>query len=89
MAKMTYDEWFVKYKFPGHEEVKIVNSEYGKIPEGWQIKPMNQIAEVIDCLHSKKPTLLEEGSNLFLQLDLSLTVELSENTKIVLTSKNT
>lgn len=37
IAKLVYDEWFVKFKFPGHETVKMVDSELGKIPEGWEI----------------------------------------------------
>lgn len=35
MARRIYEEWFVKFKFPGHEKVKMVDSELGKIPEGW------------------------------------------------------
>jgi len=40
MAKLVYDEWFVKFKFPGHEIVKMVESgtDFGKIPEEWQVK---------------------------------------------------
>jgi type I restriction enzyme S subunit len=37
MAKLIYDEWFVKFKFPGHEKAKMVSSELGEIPEGWSI----------------------------------------------------
>ena len=31
MAQLLYIEWFVKFKFPGHEKVKMVDSgnEYG------------------------------------------------------------
>jgi type I restriction enzyme S subunit len=35
MARLIYDEWFVKFQFPGHEKVKMVQSELGPIPEGW------------------------------------------------------
>jgi type I restriction enzyme, S subunit len=38
IAKLIYEEWFVKFKFPGHEKVKFVDSELGKIPEGWEVK---------------------------------------------------
>ncbi|MEI6532870.1 MAG: restriction endonuclease subunit S [Candidatus Roizmanbacteria bacterium] len=36
MAQLLYTEWFVKFKFPGHEKVKLIDSgtEYGKIPDG-------------------------------------------------------
>jgi type I restriction enzyme S subunit len=36
MAQMLYREWFVNFRFPGHEKVKMVESEMGSIPEGWQ-----------------------------------------------------
>ena len=42
-------------------------SELGLVPRGWQLGSIGQIAEVIDCLHSKKPELIEEGWP-FLQL---------------------
>jgi type I restriction enzyme S subunit len=38
MARSLYCEWFVKFRFPGHEEVKMIDSELGEIPEGWEIK---------------------------------------------------
>jgi len=38
MAQTIYKEWFVHFRFPGHEKVKMVDSELGKIPEGWEIK---------------------------------------------------
>lgn len=36
-AKLIYDEWLVKFKFPGHSEVEMVDSELGKIPKGWKL----------------------------------------------------
>jgi len=38
-----YSEWFVKFKFPGHENVKIINSELGNLPEGWEVKNFREI----------------------------------------------
>ena len=32
---MLYREWFVNFRFPGHEKVRMVESELGPIPEGW------------------------------------------------------
>ena len=45
MAKLIYDEWFVKFKFPEHEKVRIIDSKYGKIPEGWEMKKLSEIIE--------------------------------------------
>ena len=40
MARTIYREWFVHFRFPGHEKVKMVDSPLGKIPEGWEVKPL-------------------------------------------------
>jgi len=34
MAQALYREWFVKFRFPGHEKVRMVESELGMVPEG-------------------------------------------------------
>lgn len=44
------------------------DSEFGPIPKGWFWGSLGDIADVIDCLHSKKPELLSEGFP-YLQLD--------------------
>jgi type I restriction enzyme, S subunit len=38
MARGLYREWFVNFRFPGHEEVEMVDSSLGLIPAGWQGK---------------------------------------------------
>ena len=43
-------------------------SEIVLIPRGWSWITVGDIADVVDCLHSKKPELLEEGFP-YLQLD--------------------
>ncbi|WP_420619808.1 restriction endonuclease subunit S [Candidatus Poriferisocius sp.] len=35
MARLLYREWFVHFRFPGHEDVELVDSDLGPIPEGW------------------------------------------------------
>ncbi|NKE10489.1 MULTISPECIES: restriction endonuclease subunit S [Kocuria] len=35
MARAIYREWFVKFRYPGHEDVLLVDSALGPIPEGW------------------------------------------------------
>ena len=37
MARAIYREWFVKFRFPGHQDVRLVNSELGLTPEGWDL----------------------------------------------------
>jgi type I restriction enzyme, S subunit len=35
MAQMVYREWFVNFRFPGHDKVKMVQSQIGVVPAGW------------------------------------------------------
>jgi type I restriction enzyme, S subunit len=44
MAQNLYREWFVKFRFPGHEKVRFVDSPLGMIPEGWEVKRLDQVA---------------------------------------------
>lgn len=37
MARTIYREWFVKFRYPGHEDVPLVDSALGPIPEGWRV----------------------------------------------------
>ena len=43
MAQAVYREWFVNFRFPGHEKVRMVNSPSGKIPEGWEVKNLRAV----------------------------------------------
>lgn len=43
MARMIYQEWFVKFRFPGHEQAKFVESSLGMIPAGWEVKKLGDI----------------------------------------------
>jgi len=45
MAQAIFEEWFVKFRFPGWEKVKFVDSELGKIPEGWRVERLGEIVE--------------------------------------------
>ena len=47
MAGTIYREWFVEFRFPGHEKVKIVESELGLIPQGWEISCLGDVTSVI------------------------------------------
>lgn len=39
-ARLLYQEWFVRFRFPGHEKVKIVDG----LPEGWERKKLKDIS---------------------------------------------
>lgn len=41
MAENLYKEWFVRFRFPGHENAEMVNG----LPKRWEIKPLKTICE--------------------------------------------
>lgn len=43
LAQAIFKEWFVNFRFPGHEKVEMVNSELGKIPKGWEVSNISKI----------------------------------------------
>ena len=45
MAQTRYREWFVHFRFPGHENVPMVESALGLIPQGWKIKKVKEIVK--------------------------------------------
>jgi type I restriction enzyme S subunit len=47
MAQTFYKEWFVKFRFPGYEKVKLVDSDLGKIPEGWVVKRFGDVCNIV------------------------------------------
>ena len=55
-AQELYKEWFVRFRFPGHEITKFDNG----LPEGWAIKRMNDFCYVTDGTHDT-PQPLDEG----------------------------
>lgn len=53
-ARHLYKEWFVRFRFPGHEHIKIVDG----VPEGWE---RTTAADVMDILSGGTPkTTIDE-----------------------------
>ena len=46
MARALYREWFVEFRFTGHENVPRVASSIGDIPKGWEVKKLGDIIEL-------------------------------------------
>ena len=42
MAEELYKEWFVRFRFPGHETAKFTDG----IPDGWEIKQLHEFGQV-------------------------------------------
>jgi type I restriction enzyme S subunit len=45
MAQAIYREWFVHFRYPGHEENELVDSPLGPIPAGWNAMTLGEVAE--------------------------------------------
>ena len=43
MARALYREWFVHFRFPGHEKLPRVASPLGDIPQGWEVRDRGEI----------------------------------------------
>ena len=46
MARRIYEEWFVRFRFPGHEGARMVESELGLVPEGWRVRLLGDEIEL-------------------------------------------
>ena len=43
MAENLYKEWFVRFRFPRHENVGMEKSKYGKVPSGFKLMKMQDV----------------------------------------------
>jgi type I restriction enzyme S subunit len=59
MARAIYREWFVCFRFPGHEQVEMFESELGPVPAGWAVSSFSDIAHFVNGF-AFKPTHFEE-----------------------------
>jgi len=46
MARAIYQEWFVYFRFPGHENIRMINSSIGPVPEGWSVMKVTEAVSV-------------------------------------------
>ncbi len=49
-AQAVYAEWFVNFRFPGHEKIRMIDSQtdFGEIPEGWAVKKLGDVVYNFD-----------------------------------------
>ena len=48
MARSLYREWFVHFRYPGHEGVPLVDSALGPIPQGWEVKRLGDLTTYLN-----------------------------------------
>lgn len=63
MARAIYREWFVKFRYPGHEDVPLVDSALGPMPEGWEHRRLFDAADVGFGYSFKSPRFSAQGPN--------------------------
>ena len=74
MARRLYEEWFVHFRFPGHEDHRLTESELGQVPESWEVKTVSDVFEVVGggTPSKKEPEYWEGGAiNWFSPTDLT------------------
>ena len=47
MARLLYREWFVHFRYPGHEDVELIDSVIGPVPEGWEVSRVCDVTETV------------------------------------------
>ena len=46
IARGLFEEWFLRFRFPGREEVEIADGPEGSLPSGWRKVSLQEIARV-------------------------------------------
>ncbi|KAB2941884.1 MAG: restriction endonuclease subunit S [Candidatus Methanoperedens sp.] len=72
MAHALYREWFVNFRFPGHEKVKMVESELGMVPEGWEVKKLSAFVET-QYGYTESASEIEIGPKFIRGMDINKT----------------
>ena len=56
-AQRLYKEWFIDFRFPGHENTKIVDG----VPEGWEKKKIKNLVDLKSGYAFKSSAFVEKG----------------------------
>ena len=68
MAERIYREWFVEFRYPGHEEVPLADSELGAIPRGWVVSKVGEVASIIRGRSYRGVDIVDAGGVAFVNL---------------------
>jgi type I restriction enzyme M protein len=65
LENSLFEKWFVNFELPPKVAIdnfyQTDNYDIASLPAEWELKTLTQVANVIDCLHSKKPEKLSES----------------------------
>jgi type I restriction enzyme S subunit len=62
MARALYREWFVRFRFPGHERLPRVPSILGGIPQGWTVRKLGEILTLDKGVSYNGAGLTDDGN---------------------------
>lgn len=62
MARSVYREWFVHFRYPGHESVPLTDSPLGPIPQGWEVKKLGELTSFLS--RGLSPSYDDDGFSL-------------------------
>lgn len=67
-----YEDWFVNFDLPEKFRAQANNrrdkNDYVNFPHSWDVQKLSDVADIVDCLHSKKPSEIDSGENILLQV---------------------
>jgi type I restriction enzyme S subunit len=63
MARTLYREWFVNFRFPGHESVPRVASRLGDVPKGWELCSLGDFVQFKSGFAFKSATFTVDGEH--------------------------
>ena len=63
-ARLLYEEWFIRFRFPGHENVRITNG----VPDGWKYRTVEDKSNLTRGRSYRSTELVESGGKPFVNL---------------------
>jgi len=72
LSYVFFNEWFIDFQLPGPMQRMLPNErilvkDFGEIPSNWNVCELQNVCDVIDCLHSPKPDFFS-SNNILLEV---------------------
>jgi type I restriction enzyme S subunit len=64
MARRLFEEWFVRFRYPGHEGYAIDETSQGVLPPGWKLGTADELIEF-----EPRMSIAKEGRKPFIPMD--------------------
>ena len=62
IVQKTYNEWFVRFRWPGSKGQKFIDTRLGPIPEGWNVDDVGSVCSYLN--RGITPKYSEDGPHL-------------------------